>query len=133
MGDRTERVLDPGAVLTREDADLRPVRKPRDRVGHVDRDALLANDDRADVRLGRSFDHRVARIRKKQFDAFALEDLRERRGHLHDGSAKRNSKSSLVSDFAIALSALMTERESALLRSASARIFSSTEPAVTIR
>ena len=54
-----------------------------DGVGHVDADALLADDDRADVGLGRRLDDRVDRVADQELDAFALQDLGNRGADFH--------------------------------------------------
>ena len=84
LRNRTVRVLDARAVLTREHADLLAARKPCDGVGHVYRDSLLAHDDRADVVFRSGLDDGVARIGEQDLHAFAFEDFGDRRGRFHD-------------------------------------------------
>jgi hypothetical protein len=78
-------------MLHGKHADLAPRRHTADRVGHVEAGALLAHDDRADVRLGGRFDDRVDRVADQAFGAFALEDLGDGGGSFHSFEATANT------------------------------------------
>jgi hypothetical protein len=70
-------------VLHGEDADTLPRGDAAHRVGHVEARALLAHDDGADVGLGGRLDDGVDGVSDEELDAFALQDLRDRRDRLH--------------------------------------------------
>ena len=70
-------------MLHREDADLVRGRHAADRVRHVQADALLAHDDRADVRFRRRLDDGIDRIADQELHALALQDLRDGRRCFH--------------------------------------------------
>ena len=54
-----------------------------DRVGHVQADALLAHDDRADVELGDVLEDVIDRVADDVLDALLLEDGRDGVSYLH--------------------------------------------------
>ncbi len=83
LGDAAIGVLGAGPALHAEGADLAPLRHARDRVRHVQADALLAHDDRPYVGRRRVLDQVVDRIGAQDLDPFALHDLRDRRTDLH--------------------------------------------------
>ena len=80
-----ERVLRAGAVLGQIDADLVAGVHPREGVGHVDRGALLAHDDGADVGFGGGLEDRIDRVADDEFDALALDHLGDCVGDFHAG------------------------------------------------
>ena len=72
-------------MLHAERAD-RPARSDaRDRVRHVNADALLAHHDRADVGIGGIFNEMIDRIAAEDFDPLPLHDFRNGGAELHDG------------------------------------------------
>ncbi len=83
LGDAAIGVLGARPVLHGEDAHLFAAGHARIGVGHVQAGALLTDDDGADVGLGRRLEDCVARIAEQHIHAFALQDLRNRRRHLH--------------------------------------------------
>ena len=68
-------VLGTGAVLHAEGADLAAGGDAGDGVGHVQADALLAHDHRADVGRGGEFQQVVDRIAAEDLDPLALHNL----------------------------------------------------------
>ncbi|MEZ4660613.1 MAG: hypothetical protein R2911_23910 [Caldilineaceae bacterium] len=72
-------VLRAGAALHGKDANLFARTEARNGVGHVQANALLAHDNRADVHLGRRLNQRVDRVGKEIFNALLFEDV----GQLH--------------------------------------------------
>jgi len=72
-------------VLHGEHADALTGGDAADGVGHVQAHALLADDDRADVFLGRGLDDLIDRVADEELDAFLLEDLRDGIGGFHGG------------------------------------------------
>src|SRR5262249_40193591 len=83
LRDAAEGVLGAGAVLHREDADPVSRRDPADRVGHVQPGALLAHDDRPDVRLRGRLDDLVDRIADEELDALGFQNLCDGLGDFH--------------------------------------------------
>src|SRR6202035_2070941 len=79
----THGVLGAGAVLHAERTDLVPGGDARDRIRHVDADALLPHHDRADVGIGRVLDEMIDRIAAEDFYPLALHDFRNRGAELH--------------------------------------------------
>ena len=55
----------------------------RDRVRHVQADALLAHHDRADVGIGGVFDQVIDRIAAEDLDSLTLHDFGDGRAELH--------------------------------------------------
>ena len=62
---------------------LRPGRHAGDRVGHVQADALLAHDDRADIGRGGEFEQMVDGIAAEDLDSLAFHDFRDSLTDLH--------------------------------------------------
>ena len=83
LGDAAIGVLRTGAALHAEHAHPAALAEPRHGVGHMQADALLADDDGADVDGGAGLDQVVHRIGEKIFDAFLLENFGDRRPGLH--------------------------------------------------
>ena len=83
LGHAAEAVLRARPVLHREHADLLAGADAGDGVGHVEPDALLPYDDRADVGLGGRLDDGVDGIADEERDSLALQDLRDGGGGLH--------------------------------------------------
>ena len=83
LGDAAEGVLGPGTVLHGEDADPPAGGQPADRVGHVETDALLADDDGADVGPRRRLDDGIDGVADQELDALAFQDLGDGRSALH--------------------------------------------------
>jgi hypothetical protein len=83
LGDAAVGVLRARAALHAEHAHLAALGQPRHGVGHVQADALLADDDRADVDRGAGLDQMVDRIGEEVFDAFLLENVGDRWPGLH--------------------------------------------------
>jgi hypothetical protein len=76
-------VLRAGAALHAEHAHLAALGQARHGVGHVQADALLAHDDRADVDRRAMLDQMVDGIGEEILDALALQDFRDCRAGLH--------------------------------------------------
>ena len=83
LRDAAHGVFRAGAVLHAERADAAARGHPRDRVRHVQPDALLPHHDRADVGIGRKFDQMIDRIAAEDLDPLALHDFRDRGAELH--------------------------------------------------
>ena len=83
LGDATIGVLATGAVLHAEGADLLAGGDAGDRVGHVDPDALLTHDDRADIGRSGVFQQVVDRVAAEDLDPLALHDFRNCLADLH--------------------------------------------------
>src|SRR4029077_15028983 len=76
-------VLAAGTVLHAEGADLPTGSDTRDRVRHVDADALLTHDDRPDVGGGRVLQQMVDGIAAEDLDPLALHDFGNCLANLH--------------------------------------------------
>ena len=83
LGDAAIGVLAARAVLHAEGADLAAGGDARDRVRHVEADALLAHDDRPDVGGGRVFQQMVDGIAAEDLDPLALHDFGNCLANLH--------------------------------------------------
>ncbi len=83
LGDAAIGVLRTRAALHAEHAHLAALGEPRHGVGHVQADALLADDDGADVDRGAGLDQMIDRIGEEIFDAFLLENVGDRWPGLH--------------------------------------------------
>ena len=83
LRDAAHGVLRAGAVLHAERADRAPGGHPRDRVRHMDADALLPHHDRADVGIGREFDQMIDRVAAEDLDPLPLHDFRDGGAEFH--------------------------------------------------
>src|SRR5262249_27435916 len=83
LRDPAHGVFRAGAVLHAEGANGLPGRDARDRVRHVQPDALLPHHDRADAGVGGVLDQVVDRIAAEDLDPLALHDFRDCRAELH--------------------------------------------------
>ncbi|MEY9359702.1 hypothetical protein ABH994_002423 [Bradyrhizobium yuanmingense] len=77
------RVLRARPVLHAEGTDAAPRRHPRDRIRHVDADALLPHHHGPDLGLGRVLDQMVDRIAAEDLDPLAPHDFRNGGAELH--------------------------------------------------
>ena len=87
LGDAAVGVLGAGAVLHHEHADLLAGGDAGDGVRHVQADALLAHDDRADAGGGAVLQDVVHGIADDPLHAFALQDFCNRIAGFHGSSA----------------------------------------------
>ena len=83
LGHAAERVLGSRALLHGEDANAVAAGHASQRVGHMDAGAFLAHQDGPYTGLGDRLDNAVARIADEIFDAFASQNLGDRRTDLH--------------------------------------------------
>jgi hypothetical protein len=82
-------VFGAGAVLHAEGADGAPGGDARNRVRHVQPNALLPHHDGADVGIGRVFDEMVHGIAAENLNSLALHDFRNGGAELHGGSSPK--------------------------------------------
>ena len=80
-------VLGSRAVLHTERADGLAGRDARDRVRHVQADALLAHDDRADVLRGSELNQVIHRVAAQNLHTLSLHDTRYRLANFHGAPA----------------------------------------------
>ena len=83
LGDAAIGVLRARSVLHAEGADLAARGHAGDRIGHVQPDPLLPDDDRADVGRRGVFQQMVDGVAAEDLDPLALHDLRNRVADLH--------------------------------------------------
>lgn len=81
--DAAHRVLRARPVLHAEGPDAASRRNPRDRIRHVDADALLPHHDGSDLGLGRVLDQMVDRIAAEDLDPLAPHDFCDGGAELH--------------------------------------------------
>ena len=86
LRDAAHGVFGAGAVLHAEGADGVPGGDARDRVRHVQADALLPHHHRADVGGGGMFDEVIDRIAAEDLDSLALHDFRNGGAEFHGRS-----------------------------------------------
>ena len=83
LRDAAHRVLRAGPMLHAERADRASGRHARDRVRHVNADALLPHHHRPDLGLCRVLDQMIDGIAAEDLDPLALHDFRNRGAELH--------------------------------------------------
>ncbi len=89
LGNAAKGVFGTGTVLHRKHTDCAPATEPRNRVGHVQSDALLAHDYRADAGHGCVLEDVIDRVSGHDLDSLALENLGNRIASFHGASLRR--------------------------------------------